>query len=57
VTRRTTAQVEKSQRDYFLRLQLQEIRRQLGEEDPQGDPGPQLLDRATPWGSRRTCAP
>ena len=35
VVRRTSAQMEKSQREFFLRQQLQEIRRLLGEDDPQ----------------------
>ena len=35
VVRRTSAQMEKSQREFFLRQQIQEIRRLLGEDDPQ----------------------
>jgi len=46
VTRRATAQVEKSQREFFLRQQLQEIRRQLGEDDPQEILVRQILERA-----------
>jgi len=46
VTRRATAQVEKSQREFFLRQQLTEIRRLLGEEDPQETTVRQILDRA-----------
>jgi ATP-dependent Lon protease len=50
VARRATAQLEKSQRDYFLRQQLLEIRRQLGEADPQELLIRQLLDRADAMG-------
>jgi ATP-dependent Lon protease len=46
VVRRATAQVEKTQREFFLRQQLQEIRRQLGEEDPQEMVVRQILERA-----------
>ncbi|MGE5176970.1 MAG: endopeptidase La [Hyphomicrobiales bacterium] len=35
VVRRTSAQMEKGQREFFLRQQLMEIRRLLGEDDPQ----------------------
>jgi len=46
VTRRATVQVEKSQREIFLRQQLTEIRRLLGEEDQQEIIVRQILDRA-----------
>jgi ATP-dependent Lon protease len=46
VVRRTSANVEKNQREFFLRQQLTEIRRQLGEEDPQELLVRQILDRA-----------
>ena len=50
VVRRATAQVEKNQRDFFLRQQLTEIRRLLGEEDPQEMVVRQILDRADALG-------
>ncbi len=50
VVRRTTAQVEKNQREFFLRQQLTEIRRLLGEEDPQEMVVRQILDRADALG-------
>ena len=50
VARRATAQLEKNQRDYFLRQQLQEIRRQLGEDDPQEIVIRQIIDRADAMG-------
>jgi ATP-dependent Lon protease len=50
VVRRATAQLEKSQRDYFLRQQLVEIRRELGEADPQEILVRQILDRADAMG-------
>ncbi len=50
VVRRATANVEKDQRDFFLRQQLTEIRRQLGEEDPQEMLVRQILDRADKLG-------
>jgi ATP-dependent Lon protease len=50
VVRRTTANVEKNQREFFLRQQLTEIRRQLGEEDPQEMVVRQILDRADSLG-------
>jgi ATP-dependent Lon protease len=50
VVRRATAQVEKNQREFFLRQQLTEIRRQLGEEDPQELLVRQILDRADTLG-------
>ncbi len=46
VVRRTTAQMEKSQKEFFLRQQLMEIRRLLGEDDPQEQVVRALLDRA-----------
>ena len=46
VARRAAIQVEKSQRDSFLRQQLTEIRRLLGEEDPQEMLVRQILLRA-----------
>jgi ATP-dependent Lon protease len=46
VVRRASANVEKNQREFFLRQQLTEIRRQLGEEDPQEMLVRQILDRA-----------
>ncbi|HYR50989.1 MAG TPA: endopeptidase La [Candidatus Dormibacteraeota bacterium] len=46
VVRRTSANVDKNQREFFLRQQLTEIRRQLGEEDPQELLVRQILDRA-----------
>ncbi len=46
VVRRANAQVEKTQRDFFLRQQLQEIRRLLGEDDPQEMVVRQILDRS-----------
>src|SRR5438046_986482 len=46
VVRRTSANVEKNQREFFLRQQLTEIRRQLGDEDPQELLVRQILDRA-----------
>ncbi len=50
VVRRATANVEKNQREFFLRQQLTEIRRQLGEEDPQEMLVRQILDRADTLG-------
>ncbi|HEU4335411.1 MAG TPA: endopeptidase La, partial [Candidatus Eisenbacteria bacterium] len=50
VVRRTTAQMEKSQREFFLRQQLMEIRRLLGEDDPQELVVRQILDRAESLG-------
>jgi len=50
VVRRTTANVEKNQREFFLRQQLTEIRRQLGEEDPQEMLVRQILDRGDTLG-------
>ncbi len=46
VVRRTSAQMEKSQREFFLRQQLMEIRRLLGEDDPQEMLVRELLARA-----------
>ncbi len=46
VVRRTTAQMEKSQKEFFLRQQLMEIRRLLGEGDPQEQLVRQILERA-----------
>ena len=46
VIRRTSAQMEKSQREFFLRQQLMEIRRLLGEDDPQEMQVRQILERA-----------
>jgi ATP-dependent Lon protease len=46
VVRRASAQVDKTQREFFLRQQMQEIRRQLGEEDPQEMLVRQILERA-----------
>ncbi|HEV8129172.1 MAG TPA: LON peptidase substrate-binding domain-containing protein, partial [Candidatus Eisenbacteria bacterium] len=46
VVRRTSAQLEKGQREFFLRQQLMEIRRLLGEDDPQEMLVRQILDRA-----------
>jgi len=46
VVRRTSANVDKNQREFFLRQQLTEIRRQLGEEDPQELLVRQILARA-----------
>jgi len=45
VVRRTSAQMEKTQREFFLRQQLMEIRRLLGEDDPQEMLVRQILDR------------
>ncbi|MBI4364770.1 MAG: endopeptidase La [Candidatus Latescibacteria bacterium] len=50
VVRRAAAQVEESQRELFLRQQLTEIRRLLGEEDPQEMLARQILDRAESGG-------
>src|SRR5436853_2221815 len=50
VVRRTSASVEKNQREFFLRQQLTEIRRQLGEEDPQEMLVRQILDRTDTQG-------
>ncbi len=50
VVRRAAANVEKNQREFFLRQQLTEIRRQLGEEDPQEMLVRQILDRADTLG-------
>ena len=50
VVRRASASVEKNQREFFLRQQLTEIRRQLGEEDPQELLVRQILDRADTLG-------
>ena len=50
VVRRASANVEKNQREFFLRQQLTEIRRQLGEEDPQELLVRQILDRADAQG-------
>ncbi len=46
VVRRTTVQMEKSQKEFFLRQQLMEIRRLLGEDDPQEMLVRQILERA-----------
>jgi len=46
VARRASAQMEKGQRDFFLRQQLMEIRRLLGEDDPQEMLVRQILERA-----------
>ncbi len=46
VVRRTSAQMEKSQREFFLRQQLMEIRRLLGEDDPQEMLVREILERA-----------
>jgi ATP-dependent Lon protease len=46
VVRRTSAQMERSQREFFLRQQLTEIRRLLGEDDPQEVAVRQILERA-----------
>ncbi|MGH7682232.1 MAG: endopeptidase La, partial [Candidatus Eiseniibacteriota bacterium] len=46
VVRRTSAQMEKSQREFFLRQQIQEIRRLLGEDDPQEILVREILQRA-----------
>ena len=46
VTRRASAQMEKSQREFFLRQQLMEIRRLLGEDDPQEMLVREILERA-----------
>ena len=46
VVRRTTAQMEKSQKEFFLRQQMMEIRRLLGEDDPQEMLVRQILERA-----------
>jgi ATP-dependent Lon protease len=46
VARRASAQVEKGQRDFFLRQQLMEIRRLLGEDDPQEMLVRQIVERA-----------
>ncbi len=50
VVRRASANVEKNQREFFLRQQLTEIRRQLGEEDPQEMLVRQILDRGDTLG-------
>jgi ATP-dependent Lon protease len=50
VVRRASASVEKNQREFFLRQQLTEIRRQLGEEDPQEILVRQIMDRADTLG-------
>ena len=50
VVRRASASVEKNQREFFLRQQLTEIRRQLGEEDPHEMVVRQILDRADSLG-------
>src|SRR5882672_5252605 len=50
VVRRASANVEKNQREFFLRQQLTEIRRQLGEEDPQEMLVRQILDRCDTLG-------
>jgi ATP-dependent Lon protease len=46
VVRRTTTHMEKSQKEFFLRQQLMEIRKLLGEDDPQEQLVRQILDRA-----------
>ncbi|HKO22937.1 MAG TPA: LON peptidase substrate-binding domain-containing protein, partial [Candidatus Eisenbacteria bacterium] len=46
VVRRTSEQMEKGQREYFLRQQLNEIRRLLGEDDPQEMLVRQIIERA-----------
>jgi len=46
VVRRTSEQMDKSQREFFLRQQLMEIRRLLGEDDPQEMLVREILDRA-----------
>src|SRR5262245_29533318 len=46
VVRRTSEQMEKGQREFFLRQQLNEIRRLLGEDDPQEMLVRQILERA-----------
>jgi len=46
VVRRTSEQMDKTQREFFLRQQLTEIRRLLGEDDPQEMLVREILDRA-----------
>ena len=46
VVRRTSEQMEKGQREFFLRQQLMEIRRLLGEDDPQEMLVREILERA-----------
>ena len=46
VVRRTSAQMDKTQREFFLRQQIQEIRRLLGEDDPQEMLVREILQRA-----------
>jgi ATP-dependent Lon protease len=53
VVRRTSAQMEKSQREFFLRQQLNEIRRLLGEDDPQEILVREILERAQGLGLPR----
>jgi ATP-dependent Lon protease len=50
VVRRTTAQLDKNQREFFLRQQLMEIRRLLGEDDPQEMLVRQINERAQSLG-------
>jgi ATP-dependent Lon protease len=50
VVRRTSAQMEKAQREFFLRQQLMEIRRLLGEDDPQEMLVRQIVERAESLG-------
>ncbi|HEX7077890.1 MAG TPA: endopeptidase La [Candidatus Eisenbacteria bacterium] len=50
VVRRTSAQLEKGQREFFLRQQLMEIRRLLGEDDPQEMAVREILDRVDSLG-------
>jgi ATP-dependent Lon protease len=53
VVRRTSAQMEKSQREFFLRQQLTEIRRLLGEDDPQEMVARHIVERAEGLGLPR----
>jgi len=53
VVRRTSEQMDKTQREFFLRQQLAEIRRLLGEDDPQEMLVREILDRAESIGLPR----
>jgi ATP-dependent Lon protease len=53
VVRRTSVQMEKGQREFFLRQQLAEIRRLLGEDDPQEIIVREILERAQGLGLPR----
>jgi ATP-dependent Lon protease len=53
VVRRTSEQMDKTQREFFLRQQLTEIRRLLGEDDPQEMLVREILDRAASIGLPR----